>query len=82
MFLLIKETTFCGSVLSIFLASFPTITEPSSSKNTTEGVVLSFSKFARTTGLPYSSTWAIHEYVVPKSIPNTCSIFLLFKVRH
>src|SRR3954452_611100 len=67
---LIRETTRWGSTLADSLAVLPTITL-SPSKSTTDGVIRSLSWLGTITGFPCSSTYAIAEYVVPRSIPYT-----------
>ena len=68
MLCLIRETTRCGSTLADSLAVLPTMML-SPSNRTTEGVIRSLSWLGTMTGFPCSSTYAIAEYVVPRSIP-------------
>src|SRR5215510_9103970 len=61
-------------------AASPTKRSPVFVKATTEGVTRRPSEFSSTTGSPPSIT-AIHELVVPKSIPITFAIKFLLLVR-
>src|SRR5258705_6747013 len=65
---LIEETVFWGLVTAWRLATVPTRRSPDAVKATTEGVVRPPSAFSMTVGSPPSST-AMHEFVVPRSIP-------------
>src|ERR1017187_7179119 len=65
---LIEKTVFCGLVTAWRLATVPTSRSPETVKATTEGVVRPPSAFSITVGSPPSST-AMHEFVVPRSMP-------------
>src|ERR1700686_3517232 len=65
---LIEKIVFCGLVTAWRLAIVPTRRSPEAAKATTDGVVRPPSAFSITVGSPPSST-AIHELVVPRSIP-------------
>ena len=65
---LIEKTVFCGLVTAWRLATVPTRRLPSCAKATTDGVVRPPSTFSMTVGSPPSRT-AMHEFVVPRSIP-------------
>src|SRR4051794_29412469 len=77
---LIENTVFSGLVTAWRLAGAPTRRSPPSVKATTDGVVRAPSAFSMTVGSPPSST-AIHELVVPRSIPIVLPIrsLLLFE---
>src|SRR5476649_2508227 len=66
---LIEKTVFCGFVTCCRRAGAPTSRWSSLVKPTTDGVVRPPSAFAITAGSPPSST-AMHEFVVPRSIPS------------
>ena len=66
---LIENTVFCGFVTCCRRAGAPTSRWPSFVKPTTDGVVRPPSAFAITVGSPPSRT-AMHEFVVPRSIPS------------
>src|SRR5436189_5337426 len=75
---LIEKTVFWGLVTAWRLATVPTRRSPDDVKATTDGVVRPPSAFSITVGSPPSST-AIHELVVPRSIPIVfpiCSLLL------
>src|SRR5436309_11575067 len=55
------------------LAASPTSRSPDFVKATTDGVTRRPSEFSSTTGSPPSMT-AMHEFVVPKSMPITLAI--------
>ncbi len=65
---LIEKTVFVGLVTAWRLATVPTRRSPLAAKATTDGVVRPPSLFSMTVGSPPSST-AMHEFVVPRSIP-------------
>ena len=74
---LIENTVFCGLVTAWRLAIVPTSRSPDAAKATTDGVVRPPSAFSMTVGSPPSNT-AMHEFVVPRSIPIVlpmCSSF-------
>src|SRR5436305_12550872 len=73
---LIEKTVFCGLVTAWRLATVPTSRSPPWVNATTEGVVRPPSAFSMTVGSPPSST-AMHEFVVPRSIPMVLPMFLL-----
>src|SRR3954467_11044662 len=70
---LIEKTVFCGFVTAWRLAGVPTRRWPSLVNATTDGVVRPPSAFGITVGSPPSMT-AMHEFVVPRSIPSTLLI--------
>ena len=72
-----KAIGYSGEETNRFFASSPTTALPSSSNETTEGVVLFPIAFDTTMGIPYESTVATHEYVVPKSIPKILAPVIL-----
>ena len=65
---LIEKTVFSGLVTAWRLATVPTRRSPPAVNATTDGVVRAPSAFSITTGSPPSRT-AMHELVVPRSIP-------------
>src|SRR3954463_1212534 len=65
---LTENTVFSGLVTACRLATVPTRRSPPPVKATTEGVVRAPSAFSTTVGSPPSST-AMHELVVPRSMP-------------
>src|SRR5580704_11988159 len=65
---LIEKIVFCGLVTCWRLATVPTRRSPDAVNATTDGVVRPPSAFSITVGSPPSST-AMHELVVPRSIP-------------
>src|SRR3954452_15338676 len=65
---LTENTVFSGLVTAWRLATVPTRRSPPLVKATTEGVVRAPSAFSTTVGSPPSST-AMHEFVVPRSMP-------------
>src|SRR6478609_6023565 len=65
---LIEKTVFCGLVTAWRLATVPTRRSPEAVNATTDGVVRPPSEFSITVGSPPSST-AMHELVVPRSMP-------------
>ena len=71
---LIEKTVFCGLVTAWRLATVPTRRSPEAVKATTEGVVRPPSAFSMTVGSPPSST-AMHELVVPRSMPMVLPMF-------
>src|ERR1700748_1693809 len=77
---LIEKTVFCGLVTCWRLATVPTSRSPDWVNATTDGVVRPPSAFSITVGSPPSST-AIHELVVPRSIPIVFPMFLSAPLR-
>src|SRR3954454_22459611 len=65
---LIEKTVLVGLVTAWRLATVPTRRSPDWAKATTDGVVRPPSAFSMTVGSPPSRT-AMHEFVVPRSIP-------------
>ena len=65
---LMEKTVFSGLVTCCRLAGTPTSRSPPCVKATTDGVVRPPSRLGITVGSPPSST-AMHELVVPRSIP-------------
>src|SRR5919206_2720777 len=65
---LIEKTVLVGLVTAWRLATVPTRRSPEAVKATTDGVVRPPSAFSMTVGSPPSRT-AMHEFVVPRSIP-------------
>ena len=72
---LIEKTVFWGLVTAWRLATVPTSRSPEAVKATTDGVVRPPSAFSMTVGSPPSST-AMHELVVPRSIPMVLPMVL------
>src|SRR5882724_3023472 len=72
---LMEKIVFCGFVTCWRLAGAPTSRWPSFAKATTDGVVRPPSRFGITVGSPPSST-AIHELVVPRSMPIVLAMLL------
>jgi hypothetical protein len=70
---LIEKTVFCALVTACRLAACPTRRSPLLVKATIDGVVRAPSEFSTTTGSPPSIT-AMHEFVVPRSIPRILAI--------
>jgi hypothetical protein len=70
---LIEKTVFCGLVTAWRLAGVPTSRWPSLVNATTDGVVRPPSALGMTVGSPPSIT-AMHELVVPRSMPITLLI--------
>src|SRR5438477_11359687 len=70
---LIEKIVFGGLVTAWRLATVPTSLSPEAVKATTEGVVRPPSAFSMTVGSPPSST-AMHELVVPRSMPMVLAI--------
>ena len=70
---LIEKIVFCGFVTCCRFAGAPTSRWPSFVNATTDGVVRPPSAFGITVGSPPSIT-AMHELVVPRSIPITFAI--------
>src|SRR3712207_3568816 len=79
---LIEKTVLVGLVTAWRLATVPTRRSPEVANATTEGVVRPPSAFSMTVGSPPSST-AMHEFVVPRSMPMVLPILapLLGEVR-
>src|SRR5581483_6665538 len=73
---LIEKTVFWGLVTAWRLATVPTSRSPDCVNATTDGVVRPPSAFSTTVGSPPSST-AMHELVVPRSIPIVLPIWVL-----
>src|SRR5579872_4642403 len=73
---LIEKTVFWGLVTAWRLAIVPTSRSPDAVNATTDGVVLPPSAFSMTVGSPPSST-AMHELVVPRSIPIVLAIVVV-----
>src|SRR5579884_936766 len=73
---LIEKIVFCGLVTAWRLATVPTSRSPDCVNATTDGVVRPPSAFSMTVGSPPSST-AMHEFVVPRSIPIVFPIWVL-----
>src|SRR4051812_10379076 len=77
---LMEKTVFVGLVTACRLATVPTRRSPLCVKATTDGVVRPPSAFSMTVGSPPSST-AMHEFVVPRSIPMVFAMCpLLYKI--
>src|SRR3954464_11792654 len=70
---LMEKTVLVGLVTAWRLATVPTRRSPDWVKATTDGVVRPPSAFSMTVGSPPSRT-AIHELVVPRSIPMVLAI--------
>src|SRR5437588_4331776 len=70
---LIEKIVFCELVTAWRFAAWPTRRSPFFVNATTEGVVRAPSLFSKTTGSPPSIV-AMHEFVVPRSIPKTLAI--------
>src|ERR1022692_1760447 len=68
---LTRMATSSGRIRACRLACAPTTTSVGESKSTTDGVVCCESALMMMAGRPYSSTCAMHEYVVPRSMPKT-----------
>src|SRR4051812_28121249 len=73
---LIEKTVFSGLVTAWRLATVPTRRSPDLEKATTDGVVRPPSAFSMTVGSPPSST-AMHEFVVPRSMPMVLPMWML-----
>src|SRR3954453_10945167 len=73
---LIEKMVFCGLVTAWRLATVPTRRSPDAAKATTDGVVRPPSAFSITVGSPPSRT-AMHEFVVPRSMPMVLAMFQL-----
>src|SRR5712671_4891369 len=71
---LIEKTVFWGLVTAWRLATVPTRRSPEGAKATTDGVVRPPSAFSITVGSPPSRT-AMHEFVVPRSMPMVLAMF-------
>src|SRR3954465_2082512 len=72
---LMEKTVFCGLVTAWRLATVPTSRSPDWAKATTDGVVRPPSALSMTVGSPPSST-AMHEFVVPRSMPMVLAILV------
>jgi hypothetical protein len=68
-----EKIVFFGFVTACLFAACPTTLSPPFVNATIEGVVRAPSEFSKTTGCPASIT-DMHEFVVPKSIPNILAI--------
>src|SRR5690348_7963850 len=77
---LIEKTVFSGLVTACRLATVPTRRSPDLVKATTDGVVRPPSAFSMTVGSPPSST-AMHEFVVPRSMPMVLAMLALLLYR-
>src|SRR5947208_9888343 len=73
---LIEKIVLVGLVTAWRLATVPTRRSPLCANATTDGVVRPPSAFSITRGSPPSST-AMHEFVVPRSMPIVFAIWLL-----
>src|SRR6185503_17859122 len=71
---LMEKIVFSGFVTCWRFAGTPTSRSPPWVKATTDGVVRPPSRFGMTVGSPPSST-AMHELVVPRSIPIVLAMF-------
>src|ERR1700731_456157 len=71
---LIEKIVFCGFVTAWRLATVPTSRSPEAVKATTDGVVRPPSAFSMTVGSPPSRA-AMHEFVVPRSMPMVFAMF-------
>src|SRR5918992_5653767 len=71
---LIEKTVLVGLVTAWRLATVPTRRSPLFAKATTDGVVRPPSAFSMTVGSPPSRT-AMHEFVVPRSIPMVLAMW-------
>src|SRR5881227_695596 len=78
---LMEKTVFCGLVTACRFATVPTRRSPDLANATTDGVVRPPSAFSMTVGSPPSST-AMHEFVVPRSIPIVFPICVLLLLVH
>ena len=70
---LMEKTVFVGLVTAWRLATVPTRRSPPWVNATTDGVVRPPSEFSITVGSPPSKT-AMHEFVVPRSMPMVLAI--------
>src|SRR5712691_5563717 len=70
---LMEKIVFSGLVTAWRLATVPTRRSPEAVNATTDGVVRPPSAFSMTVGSPPSST-AMHELVVPRSMPMVFAI--------
>src|SRR5881275_1603947 len=77
---LIEKIVFCGLVTAWRLATVPTRRSPDWANATTDGVVRPPSAFSITVGSPPSRT-AMHEFVVPRSMPMVFAMFQLLLAR-
>src|SRR4051812_29700640 len=73
---LMEKTVFVGLVTAWRLATVPTSRSPPWVNATTDGVVRPPSEFSMTVGSPPSKT-AMHEFVVPRSMPIVLAIVTL-----
>src|SRR5919202_5797688 len=71
---LIEKTVLVGLVTAWRLATVPTRRSPLCANATTDGVVRPPSAFSMTVGSPPSRT-AMHEFVVPRSIPMVLAMW-------
>src|SRR5919112_2954398 len=72
---LTENTVFSGLVTAWRLATVPTSRSPPLVNATTDGVVRAPSAFSTTVGSPPSKT-AMHEFVVPRSIPMVLAMWV------
>src|SRR3712207_1064004 len=72
---LIEKTVLVGLVTAWRLATVPTRRSPEVANATTDGVVRPPSAFSMTVGSPPSRT-AMHEFVVPRSMPMVLAMEL------
>ena len=77
MSLFAEKMVLVGLVTACLFAAWPTRRSPDFVNATTDGVVRAPSEFSRTVASPPSMT-AMHEFVVPKSIPNILAIIVFF----
>ena len=70
-----EKIVFSGFVTAWRFAAWPTTRSPLFVNATTEGVVRAPSEFSSTTGSPPSMT-AMHELVVPRSMPSILAIIV------
>lgn len=75
MSLFAEKIVLVGLVTACLFADWPTRRSPDFVNATTDGVVRAPSEFSRTVASPPSMT-AMHEFVVPKSIPNILAIIV------
>src|ERR671931_670878 len=76
---LMEKMVFSELVMAWRLATWPTNLSPDLVKATTEGVVRLPSLLGITTGSPPSMT-AMHELVVPRSMPMTLATYVLLSL--
>jgi hypothetical protein len=78
---LMEKTVRCGFVTACRRATVPTRRSPPWVNATTDGVVRPPSAFSITVGSPPSRT-AMHEFVVPRSMPIVLAMVSLVSVRN